>query len=55
MRVCGSTVDIPPKYGDLNKFRSTVGHKANHKFVDMNVMFSHLDTPRYDINLIRNV
>ncbi len=46
-RYCDQVVDIPPEYGDTSKFRSTLGHKTNHKFVDTNVAFSHTDSARF--------
>ncbi len=49
MYVCEELVDLPPAYGDTSKFRSTLGHKTNHKFVDTNVRFSHTDTARFGL------
>ncbi len=46
-RNCEINVDLPPPYGDTALFRSALGHKTNHKFVDTNVRFSHTDSPRF--------
>lgn len=40
IRFCGTKIDIPPEFEQVEKFRGTLGHKVNHKF---------MPTTEYDI------
>ena len=45
IRMCNLAIDIPPEYGEADRFRATLGHKINHKF-EPNTVFASIDSPR---------
>ncbi|CAB4056692.1 SETD7 [Lepeophtheirus salmonis] len=40
-------IDIPPDMSDIRKYRSTLGHKANHHFLGANAAFEYTTHPVY--------
>ena len=43
-------LDIPEEYRSVNVYRTTLGHKVNHKFdVDANVEFDYVKHPIFDV------
>ena len=45
MSGCGQTIFIPVKYGDINLYRKSLGHKVNHSF-EPNSEYQLLDSAR---------
>ena len=45
------TIDIPPKYSNIVDYRSSLGHKVNHNFVDkeVNAEFGLMNHPRFGL------
>lgn len=43
--LCDMTLDLPSEFGNTERFRSTLGHKVNHRF-DTNSEFLHIDSAR---------
>ena len=48
MMYCGKegyAIDLPPKYGSIDKYRATLGHKLNHDS-NSNSKFVTFESPR---------
>ena len=45
------TIDIPPRYSSIIDYRSSLGHKVNHNFVDkeVNAEFGLMNHPRFGL------
>ena len=45
------TIDVPPKYSNIVDYRSSLGHKVNHNFVDkmVNAEFGLMNHPRFGL------
>ena len=41
-------LDIPKEYRSVNAYRTTLGHKVNHKFVNVNTIFDYVVHPIFD-------
>ena len=53
INICNLRIDIPPEYGTSDTFRSTLGHKINHKF-DPTTVFASIDSARFGmVNAVR--
>lgn len=42
-------VDIPPFYTSIISYRASLGHKANHRFVNTNLEFCKINHPRFGL------
>ena len=54
--MCGLSIDLPGKYESIDSFKSTLGHKVNHKFIPTS-SYMHVDSARFGVinALITNV
>merc|ERR1712168_557865 len=45
---CKLSIDIPPEFEPMDKFRGTLGHKLNHNFKP-NSRYTAVDSPRFGL------